>query len=378
MISAPREAPAGRPGVSAAAHPVVVIAEAGVNHNGSLERALGMIDAAAAAGADFVKFQTFRASELASARAPKAAYQLAQTDAAQSQLEMLRQLELSEADHAALWAHAARRTIGMLSTPFDLPSLTLLTRRLGIQLLKVPSGEITNGPFLLEVARTGRDVILSTGMSTLEEVAAALAVLAFGYTEASRGGVPGAADFARAYASAAGHDALLQKVRLLQCTSEYPAPFAEINLLAMDTLADAFGLPVGLSDHSAGTHVAVAAVARGARIIEKHFTLDRTLPGPDHAASVEPQELAAMVRQIREVEAALGDGIKRPGESESRNRPVARKYLVATRQIAVGEAFSAGNVGCKRCGGGLSPMDYWSVLGRAASRDFEPDDPITL
>ncbi len=358
--------------------PVVVIAEAGVNHNGSLERALSMIDAAADAGADFVKFQSFNATELASSRAPKAAYQLARTHPAQSQLEMLRALQLSEPAHEALWAHAARRRIGMLSTPFDLPSLHLLTRRLGLSLLKVSSGEITNGPFLLEIARSGCDVILSTGMSSLAEVEAALALLAFGYLHGSAQVQAGNERFADAYGSAAGRDLLARKVRLLHCTSEYPAPVAEVNLLAMDTLAIAFGLPVGLSDHTAGTHIAVAAVARGACIIEKHFTLDRTLPGPDHAASIEPGELALLVRYIRELGTAMGDGIKHPTESESRNRAVARKFLVALRKIPAGATFSRENVGCKRSGGGISPMEYWNVLGRVSARDFEPDDPISL
>lgn len=364
--------------MSGAPAAVVVIAEAGVNHNGSVDRALAMIDAAVAAGADFVKFQTFQADELASARAPKAAYQLARTDAARSQLDMLRQLQLSEAAHDALLEHATHRNIGLLSTPFDLPSLQLLTKRLGLRLLKVPSGEITNGPFLLEVARTGRDLILSTGMSSLAEIEAALAILAFGYTQATRGSELTDEAFAQAYGSAAGRAALLQKVRLLQCTTEYPAPVAEVNLSAMETLSAAFGLPVGLSDHTAGIHIAVAAVARGACIIEKHFTLDRTLPGPDHAASLEPQELGLMVRNIRDVQAARGDGIKRPSSSEWKNRPVARKYLVATAKIAAGEPFSRHNVGCKRAGGGISPMDYWSVLGKVACKDFEADDPIVV
>lgn len=364
--------------MSARGSRALVIAEAGVNHNGSLERGLAMIDAAAAAGADYVKFQTFKAAELASSRAPKAAYQLAHTEKAQSQLEMLRQLELSQSDHEALQTHAAHRQIGFLSTPFDLPSLQLLTRRLGLPLLKVPSGEITNGPFLLEVARTGRDAIVSTGMSSLAEIETALAVLAFGYTAGTAGGVPGGAAFSSAYASAAGRRALGQKVRLLHCTSEYPAPFAEVNLLAMDTLAAAFGLPVGLSDHTPGTHIALAAVARGACIIEKHFTLDRALPGPDHTASLEPPELASMVRNIRDVESALGAGLKYPTPSEAGNRAVARKQLVAIRKITAGEKFSPDNVGAKRAGAGLSPMEYWSVLGRVAARDFESDDPISL
>ena len=367
----------GPTSVSAAASRVVVIAEAGVNHNGSLERALAMIDAAAAAGADWVKFQTFQAGELASGRAPKAAYQLAHTDAAQSQLEMLSQLQLSQSDHEALQAHAVHRQIGFLSTPFDLPSLRLLTQRLGLQLLKVPSGEITNGPFLLEVARTGRDIIVSTGMSSLADVETALAVLAFGYTEGTVGRAPGGEAFSNAYASASGRRALQQKVRLLHCTSEYPAPFAEVNLLAMDTLAAAFGLPVGLPTIPPAR---TSPGRRGARcrLIEKHFTLDRTLSGPDHAASLEPPELALMVRNIRDVERALGEGIKHPTESEARNRAVARKHLVATRKITAGEKFSRDNVGAKRAGAGLSPMEYWSVLGRAAARDFEPDDPISI
>jgi len=357
---------------------VLIIAEAGVNHNGSLDLAFKLIDAAAAAGADVVKFQTFRASELASAHVPKAQYQLASTDATESQLDMLKKIELSESDHEKLIAHATRKGIGVLSTPFDLPSLRLLTTRFGLKVIKIPSGEITNGPFLLEVAHTGREVILSTGMSSLAEVEAALAILAFGFSTASDAVEPSETAFSQAFASAAGQCALRAKVKLLHCTSEYPAPFAEVNLLAMDTLARAFELPVGFSDHTCGIHVPVAAVARGACIIEKHFTLDRTLPGPDHAASLEPQELAAMVRSIREVEIALGDGIKRPMSSEWKNRPIARKCLIATAPIKAGEPFTADNLGAKRSGAGLSPMNYWHLLGKVAVRGFEPDEPITL
>jgi N-acetylneuraminate synthase len=357
---------------------VLVIAEAGVNHNGSRQRALDMIEVAAAAGADFVKFQTFRAEALASARAPKAGYQLQHTDARQSQLQMLRQLELSVEDHDALLAHCERWRIGMLSTPFDLPSLNLLTTHLDLKLLKVSSGEITNGPFLLEVARTGRPLILSTGMSSLAEVEQALKVLAFGYSHGSLGAQAAASAFEAAYASAGGREALQRQVRLLHCTTEYPAPFAEVNLAAMHTLEETFGLPVGFSDHTAGIHVAAAAVALGACIIEKHFTLDRALPGPDHAASLEPHELTAMVQQIREVESARGDGIKQAAASERANIPVARKFLVASAPIRAGEPFTPDNVTCKRSGGGLSPMDYWSVLGRQSRRNFEPDDPIEL
>jgi N-acetylneuraminate synthase len=354
---------------------LLVIAEAGVNHNGDLQRALALIDVAAAAGADYVKFQTFNAGELASRAAPKARYQLERTPASQSQLEMLRQLQLSAADHRALLAHAAQRRIGLLSTPFDLSSLRLLTQELGLELIKVPSGEITNGPFLLEIARTGRDVIVSTGMSSLAEVAAALQVLAFGYTSGSQS-VPTPEALADGYRAAAGREALQKHVRLLHCTTEYPAPAAEVNLAAMETLAVSFALPVGLSDHTAGIHVAAAAVARGACIIEKHFTLDRSLPGPDHAASLEPDELSEMVRNLREVRAALGDGVKRASSSELHNIPVARKYLVAATRIQRGERFSPQNLTSKRAGGGISPMEYWRLLGSAASRDYERDDPI--
>jgi N-acetylneuraminate synthase len=355
---------------------VLIVAEAGVNHNGSLDMARRLIDVAAEAGADAVKFQSFQASGVASARAPKARYQLAATGAAESQLEMLRKLQLSESDHEALIEHAARRSIRFLSTPFDVPSLHMLVSRFGFEVIKVPSGEITNGPFLLAVARTGCKVILSTGMSFLGEVEAALGVLAFGYSGSDH--AAGADAFASAFASGDGQRLLRERVTLLHCTTEYPAPAAEVNLAAMDTLAAAFGLPVGLSDHTAGIHIAAAAVARGACLIEKHFTLDRNLPGPDHAASLEPAELSRLVRNLREVHAALGDGVKRPSASEWPNRAVARKCLVAGRNIRVGEPLSPQNLTCKRAGGGISPMDYWQLLGRSAAQDFEPDDPIVL
>jgi N-acetylneuraminate synthase len=356
---------------------VLVIAEAGVNHNGSLELAQKLIDAAAAAGADVVKFQTFRADAVASARAPKARYQAATTDAAESQLEMLRRLQLSEADHRQLIERARGRGIQILSTPFDLPSLRMLTERFGFPVIKVPSGEITNGPFLFEVARTGRRVILSTGMSTLAEVEAALGVLAFGYVAGTASdSAPGQEAFAAAFASGEGQRLLQERVTLLHCTTEYPAPFAETNLRAMDTLAAAFGLPVGFSDHTPGTHMAVAAVARGACLIEKHFTLDRTMPGPDHAASLEPHELTTLVRHVRDVQVGLGDGIKRSTSSELKNLPIARRSLVAAVPIRRGELFSAANLTCKRPGGGISPMQYWQLLGQAASRDFSADEAI--
>lgn len=353
----------------------LVIAEAGVNHNGSIDLAVRLIDAAVDAGADAVKFQTFRASELVSRQAPKAAYQLRTTEQAESQFEMIHRLELSADHHRALIAHAAKRGIDFLSTPFDAVSLDLLARELGLQTIKLPSGEITNGPLLLQTARTGCRLILSTGMSTLEEVETALSVLAFGYVT-DRQAPPSRRAFADAFRSPEGQQALRERVTLLHCTTEYPTSPADVNLRAMETLAAAFGLPVGYSDHTEGIHVAIAAVARGAVVIEKHFTLDRSLPGPDHKASLEPGELAAMVRAIRDVERALGDGVKRPTPPEIGNRAVVRKSLVAARPIAKGEAFGAGNLACKRPGSGVSPMEYWDWLGRPADRNYAIDEVV--
>jgi len=348
-----------------------LIAEAGVNHNGSLDMAKRLIDAAAAAGADAVKFQTFRAEKLVTRDAPKAAYQKRSTDAAESQFAMIKALELGVAEHEALIAHAKAAGIEFLSTPFDSESLALLGR-LGLRTIKVSSGDLTNAPFLLEIARAAGRVILSTGMSTLDEVEAALGVLAFGFTSAGAA-EPGRAVFEQAFASQAGHAELVRRVCVLHCTSEYPAPFDEVNLRAMDTMADAFALPVGYSDHTIGIHVAIAAVARGATMIEKHFTLDRSLAGPDHKASLEPAELARMVAEIRDVERALGDGIKRPTASELKNREVARKSLVAAHALTAGEALA---IACKRPGTGMSPFDYWRMQSRTARRDYQADEAL--
>lgn len=352
-----------------------IIAEAGVNHNGSVEMATRLVDVAADAGADAVKFQTFRAGELVSRHAPKAEYQTRTTGAAESQLDMVRKLELSEAAHEALIAHAKAKKIKFLSTPFDLPSLRLLTGRFDLDTIKIPSGEITSAPFLLEIARTGRKVILSTGMSSLNEVRMALGVLAFGYT-AVRDDKPRMKAFSAAFSSDAGQRALRERVTVLHCTTEYPAPYAEVNLKAMDTLGNTFGLSVGLSDHTPGICIPIAAVARGARVVEKHFTLDRSLPGPDHAASLEPGELAEMVRAIRYVEAAMGDGVKRPAPSEMKNRDIARRSLVASSAIRAGQLFSAENLTAKRPGNGVSPFEYWNYLGQPASRNYEADERI--
>ncbi len=351
-----------------------IIAEAGVNHNGDMAMARRLVDAAAHAGADAVKFQSFRAGALASGSAPKADYQTRTTGAGEGQLEMLGRLELSVADHEMLIAHAAARGIAFMSSPFDAPSLELLTGRFGLETIKCASGELTNAPFLLAIARAARRVIVSTGMSDLAEVEEALGVLAYGFT-APADALPGGEAFAEAYASDAGQRALRERVTLLHCTTEYPAPPAEVNLRAMEALS-AFGVPVGYSDHTRGIHISLAAVARGARMIEKHFTLDRALPGPDHAASLAPHELTELVSQIREVEQALGDGIKRPTASEWRNRDVARKSLVAAEAIEAGEPFTARNLTCKRPGSGASPSRYWELLGTPATRRYAADELI--
>lgn len=353
---------------------VLIIAEAGVNHNGDLAAAIGLIDAAADAGADIVKFQTFSADALASDAAPKAEYQRATTGQAGTQREMLRLLELSKDDHHALITHCGKRGIAFLSTPFDGISLDFLIDDLDLPTIKVGSGDLDNGPLLHRIAAAGRKVILSTGMATLDDVLAALQILAHGFV--ARGAVPSAAAIPDAYRSARGQEALRKHVTLLHCTTEYPAPFADVNLRAMDAMRDVFGLPIGLSDHTPGIAVAIAAAARGACIIEKHLTLDRNLPGPDHRASLEPREFADLVRSVREVESALGDGNKRPMTSEIKNRVVARKSLVAARPIRCGELIDADAIAMKRPGTGLSPMRYWDWLGKTADRNYAADEPL--
>jgi N-acetylneuraminate synthase len=350
----------------------LIIAEAGVNHNGSLDLALQLVDAAHASGANAVKFQTFQAARLVSRVAPKAEYQKRTTDAGESQFEMIRKLELDEAAHQRLIERCTEKGIEFISTPFDLESVELLAK-LKVRRLKLPSGELTNGPLLWTAARTGLPVILSTGMARLGEVEEALGALALGYLNLKP---KSRQSLTEVFASAAGQQVLREKVTLLHCTTEYPAPAAEVNLRAMDTMAQAFGLPVGFSDHTDGIAVAVAAVARGATVIEKHFTLDRSLPGPDHKASLEPDELKAMVTAIRSAEVALGSQIKSPAAAERKNMSVARKSLVALKPIKRGESFTPENLGVKRPGTGISPMEFWDKLGQTASRDYSPDDPI--
>lgn len=352
----------------------MIIAEAGVNHNGSRELALRLVDAAADAGADVVKFQAFRAEALAATFAHKAEYQAKTTGVGESQLEMLRSLELGEADFREIRQHCRRRGIRFLATPFDEQSLDELVNKHEVEAIKLGSGDVTNAPLLLRAARSRRRVILSTGMSTLAEVEEALGVLAYGYAPAQE--PPSLDAFRKAFRSAAGQEALRRNVTLLHCTTEYPAAYEDVNLRAMDTLRATFGLPVGLSDHTPGIHVAVAAVARGAVMIEKHLTLDRNLPGPDHRASLEPDEFRQLVTAIRQVEAALGSDTKAPAPGELANVPVARRSLVAARDIRKGETFTAENLAVKRPGSGTSPMRYWEWLGRVAERDYKKDQPL--
>jgi N-acetylneuraminate synthase len=351
---------------------VFVIAEAGVNHNGNAVLASGLVDAAAGAGADAVKFQTFRSETLASVHAGKASYQKQSGNPQESQQAMLKALELSAEEHVRLKARAQAAGIEFLSTPFDLESLSFLTGELALSTIKIGSGELTNAPLLAAAARTGRKIILSTGMGNVDEIADALGAVAFGYAgDAFGSGQP------RFRVQLERNRAQLDgKVTLLQCTTAYPAPFADCNLRAIESLRDTFGLPVGLSDHSEGIAIAIAAVGCGAVMLEKHITLDRSLPGPDHFASLEPSEFKEMMKAIRNVEAALGNGIKQAMPSEIENMAVARKSLVALTPIRSGERFDESNLGIKRPGTGISPMEYFSWLGRTAARDYDADELI--
>jgi len=332
------------------AEKVFVIAEAGVNHNGSVELAERMVDAAADAGADAVKFQTFKAEKLVAKEAQMADYQQKNTGAKESQYAMLKRLEIDEEAHRRLMRRCEKRGILFLSTPFDLESVRMLGE-MGLEIFKIGSGELTNLPYLRAIGALKKRVILSTGMADLGEVEDALDALV-------EAGTP------------------KERITLLHANTMYPTPMEDVNLRAMQTLSCAFGCSVGYSDHTLGIEIPVAAVAMGASVIEKHFTLDRTMKGPDHAASLEPDELAAMVRAIRNVEKALGDGIKRPSPSETPNIPVARKSIVAARPIRKGERLGEDNLAVKRPGTGLSPMRWDEVVGTRALRDYEEDEPI--
>lgn len=353
-----------------------IIAEAGVNHNGSLDMAKQLIDVAVEAGANAVKFQTFNAEKLVNRSAPKAVYQTKTTDASESQFDMIKKLELDESAHRELIEHCRRQDIQFLSTPFDLGSVDLLYKTFDLPILKLPSGEITNAPLLLKAAQTGKPIILSTGMSTLGEIESALGVLAFGYSNPPE--KPSIKAFQNAFNSETGQLILKEKVTLLHCTTEYPSPFEDVNLRAMDAIRSAFALPVGYSDHTPGIAISVAAVARGAGVIEKHFTLDRNLPGPDHKASLEPDELKLLVQSIRQVEISLGSGLKLPANSELKNVRIARKSLIAAKDIKKGEQFSEYNILVKRPGEGISPFHYWDLLGNVTHKDYLQDEIINI
>ena len=354
-------------------HKTFLIAEAGVNHNGSIELAKKLIDAAVMAGADAVKFQSFVASSIVTAGASKAEYQITNTGSKESQLEMLKKLELSHSQQRELHQYCQRSGIQFLSTPFDTASLNFLTSDLGLETIKVGSGELTNAPFLFEVARLAKNIILSTGMSTLDEVADALGVIAFVMTDSKN---PSVSSFKSALASSEGRKAVTSKVTLLHCTTDYPTVPSDVNLQAMLTLREKFDCQVGFSDHSVGIHLAVAAVAMGATVIEKHLTIDRDLPGPDHKASLEPSEFKNLVDQVRDLENAFGDGIKRPTEVELKNKKIARRSLVALKAIKTGDVFTSENVSIKRPGTGRSPFEYWSLLGTKATSDIAENEVI--
>lgn len=354
---------------------VKIIAEAGVNHNGSLALAKKLIDAAVDANVDIVKFQTFKADALASKSAPKAAYQIKTTGNDQSQYEMLKALELSFEDHFELIDYCNKRSIEFLSTPFDLECLDFLVNNLKLKRLKVGSGDMTNAPLLYEMGKTGLPVIMSTGMASTEEIAESLSVLAYGYLGHAN---PKREKFVGLDLSDEALSALQEKVTLLHCTTAYPASVESLNISALQTLASSFKLPTGFSDHSEGILASVVAVSMGACVIEKHMTLDKTMEGPDHNASLEPDEFKEMVSQIRYATTARGSGEKAPQTSEIKNINVARKSLVAKCDIQNGDILSPDNVTLKRPGSGLSPFLYWDVIGKKAPNDIKQDAPISL
>ena len=330
----------------------IVIAEVGVNHNGDINLALDLVDKAVNAGADIVKFQTFQTKNLIVPKAKKAQYQIKTTSQTESQSEMLSKLELDKDDHYKLIEKCNNSGIEFLSTAFDLESLDFL-KSLNLSRFKIPSGEITNLPYLKQIGSFEKPVILSTGMANLSEIESAITVLELSGTDRSQ-------------------------ITVLHCTTEYPAPMKEVNLKAMESISSSFGVDVGYSDHTKGIEVAISAVALGAKVIEKHLTLDRTLPGPDHFSSLEPKEFKKMVHSIRNIEVALGDGIKRPTESEKKNKLIARKSIVASKKINQGDLLTKENITTKRPGDGISPMEWENVIGKYAFKNFEANEPIVF
>lgn len=331
---------------------IIIIAEAGVNHNGCIETAKELIDAAAYAGADYVKFQTFTADTLVTRAVDKAEYQKNLTDKSESQFEMIKKLELTKEVHIELIQYCAGRGIKFLSTAFDINSIDLLLK-LDIEFFKIPSGEITNLPYLRYIGKAGKPIILSTGMSNIIEIQEAITALI-------KSGTP------------------KEKITVLHCNTEYPTPMQDVNLNAMLSIRDLLGVKIGYSDHTLGIVIPIAATAMGATVIEKHFTLDRNLPGPDHQASLEPDELKEMVQAIHNVEAAMGDGKKNPSPSELKNMPIARKSIVANKSIKKGNRFTEQNLAVKRPGTGISPMQWDDLLGKISKYDFQADDLIKI
>lgn len=354
---------------------VLIIAEAGVNHNGSLQTALQLVEKASEAGADIVKFQTFCAPELASKNASQAEYQQKNTQIIESQLDMLRRLELPKDMHYEIQKKCKSLGIEFLSTPFDIKSLLFLCEKMQLQRIKLPSGELTNAPLILASARTQRNVIVSTGMATVDEIKDCLKIIAFGYL-APKDAIPNKKSVELYFNTPEAQKLLKRKVTLLHCTTEYPAPKSEVNLTAMETMQSHFDLPVGYSDHTEGLEISFAAVAMGAKVIEKHFTLNRNMDGPDHKASIEPEELKSLVTGIRNIESALGNGEKKPSPSEIKNIDIARKSLIASTDIIKGEHFTSDNIAIKRPGSGISPMKYWEYLGKKSEYNFKEGDLI--
>lgn len=349
-----------------------IIAEAGVNHNGSLEIAMELIKIAKEASADVVKFQTFTADSLVTTNAPRAVYQQANTQNSGSQHSLLKGLELSKEAYIKLSRYCESLEIEFLSTAFDIECLKFLVNETGIRRIKIPSGEITNGPYILEAARTKLPVILSTGMATIGEIEDALKVLAYGYCVPQ--GNPTKNDLLAAYQSTASQLELSKKVTILQCGTNYPLPPEDVNLRAMIAMGSMFNVATGLSDHTEGISISIAAAALGATVIEKHFTKDRKLPGPDHKASIEPCELTMLVHSIRQVEKSLGLGVKILSPTELENRRIVRKSLVASRPLKKGHSLSFDDIAAKRPATGYSPMSYWDMLGKRLSRDYEVDE----
>lgn len=331
---------------------VLVIAEAGVNHNGDLNNAKRLIDVASEAGADIVKFQTFKTENCITNYAPKAEYQIQTTGSQESQFDMIKKLELDVEAHKILIEYCRKKNIMFLSTAFDLESVDLLNN-LGLSIFKIPSGEITNLPYLRKIAQLNKQIILSTGMSNLGDIEVAIDILEKNGTQR-------------------------EKITILHCNTEYPTPFEDVNLKAMQTIKEAFKIEVGYSDHTLGISVPIAAVAMGATVIEKHITLDKSMEGPDHCASLEPHEFKEMIKSIREIEKALGDGIKRVSQSEAKNRLLGRKSIVACRYIKKGEILDKDNMGVKRPGTGISAIEWDNVIGTRAIKDFQIDEQIVI